>query len=405
MISKKWPGEFDAVIGGETIPSGGSLVLGGIQSVKNRLKSAATFDTKIAALEDAMNYGDEGLDLVIESLNDSSLIVQMYATSLLNQSESQKAKQALINYNPWLIFTNLSDWKVEPFNSEIGILNPNNTAYVVKNKQQLQGLIQDCNCNNLKVLRCHIEDRNLYRRKHLQDFFQDIALAKDLLPNLRALFIGDTKELMSSQVYIYKILPILKAYPNLELLKVRGQIDNENFLKLDFEKQQAGNTFNKNLVIKKVFQHANLKSLIIEADELSKSNITKIFNLSLPSLEYLELQGSFGLDIESLNSLFKKSFPNLLYLGLINTRNTNAILKALIESPIIDNLKILNLSQGDLRTLEDIDLLKSPKINQLYTLNISKSCFKSSMLEKLNDLRCQVIADSQESYRYDSLCE
>lgn len=405
MISKKWPGEFDAVIGGETIPSGGSLVLGGIQSVKNRLKSAATFDTKIAALEDAMNYGDEGLDLVIESLNDSSLIVQMYATSLLNQSESQKAKQALINYNPWLIFTNLSDWKVEPFNSEIGILNPNNTAYVVKNKQQLQGLIQDCNCNNLKVLRCHIEDRNLYRRKHLQDFFQDIALAKDLLPNLRALFIGDTKELMSSQVYIYNILPILKAYPNLELLKVRGQIDNENFLKLDFEKQQAGNTFNKNLVIKKVFQHANLKSLIIEADELSKSNITKIFNLSLPSLEYLELQGSFGLDIESLNSLFKKSFPNLLYLGLINTRNTNAILKALIESPIIDNLKILNLSQGDLRTLEDIDLLKSPKINQLYTLNISKSCFKSSMLEKLNDLRCQVIADSQESYRYDSLCE
>lgn len=405
MISKKWPGEFDAVIGGETIPSGGSLVLGGIQSVKNRLKSAATFDTKIAALEDAMNYGDEGLDLVIESLNDSSLIVQMYATSLLNQSESQKAKQALINYNPWLIFTNLSDWKVELFNPEIGILNPNNTAYVVKNKQQLQGLIQDCNCNKLKVLRCHIEDRNLYRRKHLQDFFQDIALAKDLLPNLRALFIGDTKELMSSQVYIYNILPILKAYPNLELLKVRGQIDNENFLKLDFEKQQAGNTFNKNLVIKKVFQHANLKSLIIEADELSKSNITKIFNLSLPSLEYLELQGSFGLDIESLNSLFKKSFPNLLYLGLINTRNTNAILKALIESPIIDNLKILNLSQGDLITLEDIDLLKSPKINQLYTLNISKSCFKSSMLEKLNDLRCQVIADSQESYRYDSLCE
>lgn len=65
MISKEWPGEFDAVIGGETVPPVGGVVLGGIQSVKNRLKSAATFDIKIAALEDAMNYGDEGLDLVI----------------------------------------------------------------------------------------------------------------------------------------------------------------------------------------------------------------------------------------------------------------------------------------------------------------------------------------------------
>lgn len=329
----------------------------------------------------------------------------MYATSLLNQSESQKAKQALINYNPWLMFTDLSDWKVKHFNPEIGIVNPNNTAYVIKSKNQLQDLIQNYNCNNLKVLRCHIQDRNLYRRKHLQDFFQDITSAKDSLPNLRALFIGDTKELMSSQVYIYNILPILKAYPNLELLKVRGQIDNDNFLELDFEKQQAGNTFDKHLVIKKVFKHTHLKSLIIEAYELSKSNITKIFNLSLPSLEYLELQCNFGLDIDSLNSLFNKSFPNLLYLGLINTLNTNAILKALIESPIIDNLKVLNLSQGDLRTLEDIDLLKSPKINQLYTLNISRNCFKSSMLENLNDLRCELVADSQESYRYESLCE
>lgn len=407
MISKEWPGEFDAVIGGETVPPVGGVVLGGIQSVKNRLKSAATFDIKIAALEDAMNYGDEGLDLVIESLDDSSLIVQMYATSLLNQSESQKAKQALINYNPWLIFTKLEDWKVKHFHPKIRLSNPINTAYIVQNKKQLQYLIQDSNCQSLKVLRCHIEDVNLYRRKHSQEFFQHIAEAKDLLPNLKALFIGDTKEdsLMSSQVYIHNILPILKAYSNLELLKVRGKIDNEHFLKLDFEKHKTANIVNQNLVIKKVFRHIHLKSLIIEAYDLSESNITKIFNLSLPSLEYLELQVYGRLDINIWSSLLNKIFPNLLYLGIINSCNTNAILKALIESPIIDTLKVLNLSQGDLRTLEDIDLLKSPKINQLYTLNISRNCLKPNILEKLNHLECQVIADSQESYRYESLCE
>ncbi len=102
----------------------------------------------------------------------------------------------------------------------------------------------------------------------------------------------------------------------------------------------------------------------------------------------------------------RKSFPNLLYLGIIHSYETNQIIQALIKSPIIDTLKVLNLSGGDLSTLEDIDLLiKSPKINQLYTLNISKNCFKGNMVEQLNNLRCQVIADPQLPYRYNSLCE
>ncbi len=401
------PGEFDVVLGGEAPPPTNSVVLGGIEGVKIRLESSE-FNVKIAAIEDAIDYGDAGLDLVIEALNNSSLYVKMVATSLLEQSRSPKAKQALINYNPWIIFIKLENWKTKSFNYGIGLLNPMNTAYIIKSKKQLQELTQDSGSKQLKVLKCYIEDRNLYRRKHLQDFFENIADSKNLLPNLKALFIGESKEnhLGSSQVYIYNILQILQAYPKLELLQVRGKIDNENFLKSNVAKYQNINRVNEASTKIHFFKHSSLKSLVIEAYELWESSLTKLCNLNLPCLEYFELNVKSGLNIDSLKHLFSgKSFPNLLYLGIINSYDTNNILKFLIESPLIDNLKVLNLSQGSLSTQEDIDLLKSPKINQLYTLNISENCFRAHMIEQLSHLKCQVIGDSQDYYLYDSLCE
>ncbi|MEL6459182.1 MAG: hypothetical protein AAFX46_18070 [Cyanobacteria bacterium J06636_27] len=57
---------YDAVLGGENPPLPDSVVLGGIEGVKRRFASKVV-EVRIAALRDALNYGDAGLDLVIEA--------------------------------------------------------------------------------------------------------------------------------------------------------------------------------------------------------------------------------------------------------------------------------------------------------------------------------------------------
>ncbi|MEH1933790.1 MAG: hypothetical protein V7L14_08680 [Nostoc sp.] len=79
------PREFDAVLGGETHPAS-RVVLGGIAGVKNRLKSGI-FEVQTTALSDALNYGDAGLDLVIDALQDDSHEIQQIAVELLQETE------------------------------------------------------------------------------------------------------------------------------------------------------------------------------------------------------------------------------------------------------------------------------------------------------------------------------
>jgi hypothetical protein len=130
------PREFDAVIGGDASSLNYGVVLGGIEGVKSRLKSP-DFEVKIAALEDAINYGDAGLDLVIEALNSSSQQMQRYIARLLKRKGREKGKQALLDFDPWLYFTKLEDWIREDFNPEVGIINPEGKAYIIKLKEDI----------------------------------------------------------------------------------------------------------------------------------------------------------------------------------------------------------------------------------------------------------------------------
>ncbi len=91
------PREFDAVLGEEIPPPLSGAVLGGIEGVKKRLASPIV-KLRIAALKDAIHYGDKGLDLVINALKDYSLQVQLYAANLLQKSGGEKEKQALLSF-------------------------------------------------------------------------------------------------------------------------------------------------------------------------------------------------------------------------------------------------------------------------------------------------------------------
>jgi coenzyme F420-reducing hydrogenase alpha subunit len=81
------PQKFDAVLGDRTPIANGSVILGGIEGVKTRLNSER-IHIIILALKDALNYGDAGLDLVIQHLeNPESQIVDAAYELLESRSE------------------------------------------------------------------------------------------------------------------------------------------------------------------------------------------------------------------------------------------------------------------------------------------------------------------------------
>jgi hypothetical protein len=81
------PQNSDAVLGSQTSIATGSVVLGGFEGVKNRLNSES-IHVRILALKDAINYGDAGLNLVLQYLEDpESEIIDAAYELLKDRSE------------------------------------------------------------------------------------------------------------------------------------------------------------------------------------------------------------------------------------------------------------------------------------------------------------------------------
>ncbi len=103
------PRAYDVVMGGQASTPTYGVVLGGLTGVKQRLQSyqgesPQRIAQRIKAIEDAINYGTEGLELVIAALNDSCWRVQRTAYSLLQNSLEPSVRKALQEYNPYKDF-------------------------------------------------------------------------------------------------------------------------------------------------------------------------------------------------------------------------------------------------------------------------------------------------------------
>ncbi|HEY9611343.1 formylglycine-generating enzyme family protein [Allocoleopsis sp.] len=97
------PRTDDAVLGGTAPSPVGCVVLGGLEGVKRRLAAAAS-EQRVAALKEALQYGEAGLELVMLGLEDDSRQVRYAAFSLLAAQDSPRVKQRLRNYLPWFEF-------------------------------------------------------------------------------------------------------------------------------------------------------------------------------------------------------------------------------------------------------------------------------------------------------------
>ncbi|MBA3923565.1 MAG: HEAT repeat domain-containing protein [Nostocaceae cyanobacterium] len=396
------PRKFDAVLGGQVPPPIEGVVLGGLEGVKQRMKSPVARE-RAATLIDAFRYGEAGLYLLIAALKDSSEQVQLFAGHLLRDKGGEKGKQALLKHNPWLNFTMLEDWKFEDFDPNIGINTVVSSAYSVNLYREepnsdggftvvedfildeLQALLKAPQIGEIEALACWMPNDPYLQiyQKQCSEFIHILCQANKRLTSLKALFIGDRRqhEYKKSLIYLSDMSPIFEAFPHLEVLKLNGCPTKDSF--------------SKNIC------HDRIKTLIIETADNHKDSLAQTCDLNLPALEYLELWGGRCGYISNISDslaplITGKSFPNLSYLGLPSFEKTDWLVKVLADSPILNRLRIINLSKGTLTDTGAEFLLNSPAINQLHLLNVANNYLSTAIVKRLSQLKCQVIADFQD---------
>lgn len=410
----------DEVLGRETL----SPLQGGIDSIKRRL-SNPVLEVQTAALKEALNFGDVGLEVVLQALQTGSRKLQHSAYRLLRKRQEPQVKQLLQKYNLWQRFERLeeylgykgkhvnrfSDRPIIEFCPETGIIDLVNTAYALRCEYDdaedlaclLARLLQDPLAGKLEALvfGMWLEVDENSSSKQLIDA---LVAAKDKLTSIKAVFIGDiaASECEISWIRQSDISPILMAYPQLEVLQVRG---------------------GDGLEFTPPVRHDNLKALIVETGGLSRTTVAQICNLNLPALEHLELwfgSEDYGGDcwIESLTPILtEQRFPNLTYLGLRNSQFSDEIADAVVRSPLIEFISVLDLSMGTLSNEGAEKLINCPAISQLDILNVSENFLSPPIVQKLEHLAAtieqispnfgsevtvQVLADRQKGVEEDS---
>jgi hypothetical protein len=408
------PRDFDAVLGGESpLPLDGA-VLGGIEGVKRYLSNPVV-KVRVTALSETLKYGDAGLDLLIKALQDESKLVQRFAYQLLRKRVEPQVKQALQRYTPWNLVERLEEYsgykgmhaerfanrQVVEYSPEIGITNTIDTAYAIRCDYdddeedaviRLGRLLEDAKVGELEALVFGQWDSEMTDESS-SHIIEALVAAKRKLINLKSIFIGDisSEECEISWINQSDISPILQAYPQLQILQVRG---------------------GEGLAFSPPIRHENLKALIIEAGGLNRDTVAQICNMNLPALEHLELW--FGSEdyggncwVDDLNPiLFAEKFPNLTYLGLRNSQFTDEIVNAIIGSSILDSLSVLDLSMGTLSDVGAELLLNCSAMNNLDILNVSDNFLSEEMGDKLCErfykFDVRVLVDRQQKEHDDS---
>lgn len=200
------------------------------------------------------------------------------------------------------------------------------------------------------------------------------------LPQLRALFLGDIvyEECELSWIKQTDMGPLLAAFPQLESLRVRGS-DGLAFSRVN---------------------HAALRSLIVESGGLPRDVLRQIFQCELPNLEHFEvLLGDPGYgwdgDVEDLQPLLSgRLYPRLRRLGLKDSEIEDDIAAAVVNSPLVKRIEMLDLSQGNLTARGARSLLSLPNDGTLKRVDISFHYVPNDVVEELRaGLPCELIAD------------
>jgi hypothetical protein len=363
------------VLGGDNQAPVDGVVLGGIEGVKRRLANPVA-DIRAIAITQAENYGKEGLDLIIEALNDVSGNVRGVAYETLQQKLKEpfmqgsktRVRKELANFDILKIFTTLDDWVIQDFNPDIGIIDTSSIAYNVKSLEELKTLLNSPIISEIQALSLDIEP-------------DKIKLAIDILLNkcnnfssLRALLINENAAVKICHKGDIDIGEILNLYPYLNLLQLQG-VRNIKFSQV---------------------QHESLKTLILNTCWLKSIDVKEIDYFRTPNLDYFYWFANGAIEKEALDYLFSSiCLRQLKYLAWKISCNYDSVISSLLNNKVIHNLIGLDLSNGHLTDRGAYNLFMSSAIKNLQFLNVSKNYLSPEMVKKLSKLKCKVIANSQ----------
>jgi hypothetical protein len=196
-----------------------------------------------------------------------------------------------------------------------------------------------------------------------------LVAARDRLPNLRAVFLGDItmEECEISWIRQTDVSPLLGAFPELEELTIRGG-----------EGLSLGRP-----------RHAKLKNLTIQSGGIPRSVVRELARADLPALQHLELWlGASGYggdatidDVEPL--LSGKLFPKLRYLGLKNSELSDAIATLAAKSPLVKRVEVLDFSMGTLGDKGAAALMSGTALAGLKKLELRHHYCSEETVERL----------------------
>jgi hypothetical protein len=212
------------------------------------------------------------------------------------------------------------------------------------------------------------------------EIVQTLADEAPRLPNLTALFLGEMtyEECEISWINQTNVTAVLGAYPILEVLRIRG-----------------GNGLSFSPI-----RHEGLRELAIETGGLSRSTLREIFLCEFPHLAHLELllgEENYGFDgdVDDLQPLLSgQLFPELKFLGLMNSEIADEIAAVVVNSPIVERIDVLDLSMGNLTDEGVRSLWALPKSTKLQRVNISHHFASPNLVGQLrNRISAEVVAD------------
>ena len=232
------------------------------------------------------------------------------------------------------------------------------------------------------------------------DVVAALVAARERLPQLEALFIGDILQEENEVSWIIQtdMASLWTAFPRLKHFYVRGG----NGLRFGY------------------IQHAQLETLVVQTGGLGREVVAEIFASSLPQLVQLELwlgDENYGatVSVADLEPLLQATIlPQLKYLGLKNSAISDDIALALQGATILERIEVLDLSQGTLSDLGGQALLDNPAVHRLTFLNLYHHYLSDELVAQFRllqdvqvDVGAQQAADvwNDELHRYVAVSE
>jgi hypothetical protein len=198
-----------------------------------------------------------------------------------------------------------------------------------------------------------------------------LVAAAASMPNLMALFIGDmtSEENEVSWIKQADVAPLLRAYPGLQILRVRGA---------------------DGLELSQV-RHESLRELAFETGGLPAHIVAAVGECELPALRHLELwlgTDDYGgdADVDDLAVILSGSrWPQLEYLGLRDAEIVDLIAGALSGAPVVGRLSTLDLSLGILSDVGAAALLAGQPLTHLRKLDLHHHFLSEEMMARLRE--------------------